>query len=218
MKLNHCISDPLPVISGVPQGSILGPLLFLIFVNDLPSSAKSSNVFLFADDTKCLKKISSQTDCRSLQEDLLCLSNWSHKWNLERKCVVLRFCLSSPRFLFDCSLNNTPIQVADCHRDLGILMSGDLKWCHHLNYISSRANKILGLIRRSFSSTLPLSSKKKLYLSIVRSQLTYASQIWRPNLLKDISALERIQRPATKYILTTTLTTGIDSCHSTFYL
>ena len=107
MKLNHCISDPLPVISGVPQGSILGPLLFLIFVNDLPSSAKSSNVFLFADDTKCLKKISSQTDCHLLQEDLLCLSNWSHKWNLqfnERKCVVLRFCLSSPPILFDYSL------------------------------------------------------------------------------------------------------------------
>ena len=94
-----------------------------------------------------------------------------------------------------------PIQVADCHRDLGILMSCDLKWCHHLNFISSRAYKILGLIRRSFSSRLPLPSKKKLYLSLVRSQLTYASQIWRPNLLKDISALERIQRRATKYIL-----------------
>ena len=117
------------------------------------------------------------------------------------KCVVLRFCLSSPRILFDYTLNNMPIQVADCHRDLGILMSCDLKWCHHLNFISSRAYKILGLIRRSFSSRLPLPSKKKLYLSLVRSQLTYASQIWRPNLLKDISALERIQRRATKYIL-----------------
>ena len=117
------------------------------------------------------------------------------------KCVVLRFCLSSPRILFDYTLNNMPIQVADCHHDLGILMSCDLKWCHHLNFISSRAYKILGLIRRSFSSRLPLPSKKKLYLSLVRSQLTYASQIWRPNLLKDISALERIQRRATKYIL-----------------
>ena len=120
--------------------------------------------------------------------------------------------------LFDYSLNNIPIQVVDCHRDLGILMSCDLKWWHHLNFISSRAYKILGLIRRSFSSRLPLSSKKKLYLSLVRSQLTYASQIWRPNLLKDISALERIQRRATKYIqMTTTLTIEINSCHSTFY-
>ena len=80
-------------------------------------------------------------------------------------------------------------------------MSCDLKLSHHYKFISTRAYKILGLIRRSFSGTLPSTTKRKLYLSLVRSQLSYGSQIWRPNLLKDISALEHIQRRATKYIL-----------------
>ena len=80
-------------------------------------------------------------------------------------------------------------------------MSCDLKWSNHLKHIPVQAYKVLGLIRRSFSSGLHISAKKNLYLSLVRSQLTYGSQIWRPHLLKDITALERIQRRATKYIL-----------------
>ena len=86
-------------------------------------------------------------------------------------------------------INSSPIQAINCHRDLGILMSSDLKWSNHLMFISSRANKILGLIRRSFSSGLHISAKKNLYITLIRSQLTYASQIWRPHLIKDILAL-----------------------------
>ena len=142
VQLNHCTSDALPVISGVPQGSILGPLLFLIFINDLPSSISSSEILLFADNTKCLKTVSSHTDSLLLQDDLLCLSNWSQMWNLhfnEKKCVLVRFCLSLSLTLFDYFINNTPIQVLNCHRDLGILMSCNLKWSHHYKFISSRA-------------------------------------------------------------------------------
>ena len=115
VQLNHCISDALPVISGVPQGSILGPLLFLIFVNDLPLSISSSEILLFADDTQCLKKVSSHTDSILLQDDLLCLSNWSQKWNLhfnEKKCVLFRFCLSpSPTLLLYQQYTNPSSQL-----------------------------------------------------------------------------------------------------------
>ena len=79
--INGSISGQLPVISGVPQGSILGPLLFLIFVNDLPASASSSKIFLFADDTKCLKTVNNYTDCLFLQRDLHNITLWSQAWN-----------------------------------------------------------------------------------------------------------------------------------------
>ena len=94
MTVNHSVSDPLPVISGVPQGSILGPLLFLIFVNDLPSSIISSKVYLFADDTKCRMPMNDLSAYQSFQKALDHLSAWSRLWNLpfnEHKCILLRF-------------------------------------------------------------------------------------------------------------------------------
>ena len=80
--LNGFVSDPSPVISGVPQGSILEPLLFLNFVNDIPDSVTSSTTFLFADDTKCLKTIKCPSESVLLQRDLHNLSGWSQQWNL----------------------------------------------------------------------------------------------------------------------------------------
>ena len=166
--MNQCTSDPLPVLSGVPQGSILGPLLFLIFVNDIPLSVKNSSIYLFADDTKCFKKVSSAIDCSLLQEDLHQLFSWSLKWNLHfngHKCVLLRFHSHDTCTLYDYKINNIPIQALDSHRDLGIVMSGDVTWSSHLKMITARAYRILGLIRRSFSSSLGTAAKKQLYLS-----------------------------------------------------
>ena len=203
--LNGFISDPLPVISGVPQGSILGPLLFLIFVNDIPDSVTSSTSFLFADDTKCLKTTTCLSECVSLQRDLQYLSGWSQKWNLtfnEHKCVLLRFFPGhSPHLTYKYSINSKQISAHDHHRDLGVIMSSNLSWNEHLKYILSKAYKTLGLIRRTFCSAHNPSTKKILYLSLVRPQLMYCSQIWRPHLLKDIITLEKVQRRATKFIL-----------------
>ena len=203
--LNGSISEPLPVISGVPQGSILGPILFLIFVNDIPDSVTSSATFLFADDTKCLKTTTCSSECVSLQRDLHYLSSWSQKWKLpfnEHKCVLLRFSSGHPPPLtYDYTINSEQISVHDHQRDLGVIISSNLTWNEHLKYILSKAYKTLGLIRRSFSSAHNPSIKKILYLCLVRPQLTYCSQIWRPHFLKDILNLEKVQRRATKYIL-----------------
>ena len=102
-----------------------------------------------------------------------------------------------PPFIhFNYIINGSPIQAINCHCDLGILMSSNLKWSNHIMSISSRC-----LIQHSFCSGLHISAKKNLYITLIGSQLTYASQIWRPHLIKDILALERIQRRATKHIL-----------------
>ena len=192
--INHCISDPLPVISGVHQGSILGPLLFL---NDLPTTVSSSHTFLFADDTKCLQTVCSYSDCHSLQNDLQNLFYWCQYWNLhfnERKCILLRFSPKCPPIPFNYSINDKPIATLEHYRDLGVIMSHSLSWSEHLKYISSTAYKFLGLIRHSFSGGhLPWS--KKDFLHIPHSLTAYMLFTdLATHLLNDITALERIQR------------------------
>ena len=204
VSINTSISAQLPVISGVLQGSILDPLLFLIFVNDLPPSASTSSVFLFADDTKCLKTIRNISDCLSMQKDLQNLTVWSQCWKLNfnvAKCALLRFSSGCPSVTFNYTINDNFISAQETHRDLGIIMSSDLSWREHMKSILCRAYKTLNLVQCSFSRGHSPQTKKIIYLSLIRSQLTYCSQIWHPHLLKDRVALEKIQRRATKYVL-----------------
>ena len=103
--------------------------------------------------------------------------------------------------MYGYNINGHEIAVKENHKDLGIIMSSELPWSNHIKYILSKAYKTLGLIRRSFYSGHCPQTKKTLYISLIRPKLTYCSQIWRPHFLKDVMALERIQRFATKYIL-----------------
>ena len=162
-----CSSSSLPVISGVPQGSILGPLLFLIYINDLPSSSLFTKLFLFADDTKCLSCISSPSDSLLLQSDLDGVSSWSKKWLLafnETKLHLLSINTkrSNPLSTADSSyyINGRSIAPCNSHKDLGIVIASDLKWTDHLHLISSKAYKKLGLLRRTFCATNSISTKK----------------------------------------------------------
>ena len=207
--INNSKSSTLPVVSGVPQGSLLGPLLFLVYINDLSSSLNHTSSFLFADDTKCLRPICSPHDCILLQSDLDALSTWSTNWKLnfnESKCSLLSVTSSrastTPNDLHHQYLiNELPISATDKQRDLGIIISSDLSWSYHISKIVSKAYKILSLLRRTFCSSNDTTTKKRLYISLVRSQLMYGSQIWRPLLVKDMKPIESLQRRATKYIL-----------------
>jgi len=183
VRVNHRLSDVLPVLSGVPHGSILGLLLFLIFINDLPLLVKFSKIFLFADDTKSHRRICNTDDSAKLQEDLNSLYCWSLDNQLyfgAPKCFLLSYHLQSSTSY---SLGDTQLATTSVHKDLGITVTSNLSWTAHYDQILSKAYKSFNLICQTFkSSNLPIHAKKTLYFSLVRSKLTYCSQVWHPYL------------------------------------
>ena len=159
-------------------------LLFLLYVNDLPIQVSYSIPYLFADDTKCLKSISSSIDRSQLQQDLNTLSAWSADWKLsfnEMKCILLSFysksSISQSALSSYYQINDHVVTPQSQHKHLGVVMSHDLSWSSHLSLITNQAYKKLGLLRRTFSSVTSVSAKKRLFLSLVRSQLVYCSQV-----------------------------------------
>ena len=184
----------LPVLSGVPQGNILGPLLFFVFINDLPLSVKFSKIFLFADDTKCHRRICDATDSSKLQDDLNVLYHWSLENQLNfgvPKCFLLSYHLQlSTSYL----LGDTLLATTSTHKDLGITVASNLSWTAHYDLILSKAYRSFDLIRRTFknSCNLPIHAKKTLYFSLVGSKLTYCSQVWHLYLIKDIINIENL--------------------------
>ena len=180
------------VISGVPQESILGPILFLIYVNDIPDSLMAT-AKMFADDTKVYNKIKSLSDCEALQEDLNRLSNWSDTWLIkfnESKCVVLKI-KQSLEYIY--TLNGSQLCRVDGQRDLGVEVAESLKPAGHIAGIVKKANQMIGLINRCFTG-LDVGKVTVLYRSVVRPILEYGSPAWSPWLRRDIEALEAVQR------------------------
>ncbi len=176
----------------------------MIYVNDLVSFPLSSRLLAYADDLKCSNLIRELSDCARLQEDLDGITDWSHKWKINFKavkCVHLQFSRGSTNFNHTYSIDAQQIPVKTEHRDLGLIVSSDLSWNSHYCLIASRAYRLIGLLRRTFKSVDSVLEKKRLYLSLIRSQLLYCSQVWRPQLIKDILMLEKVQRRATKFIL-----------------
>lgn len=194
----------LPVLSGVPQGSILGPILFILYLNDLPNCVLHSKILSFADDTKCYKVIQRVEDTNCLQEDLDCICSWSSTWKLKfnlLKFALLHFNSSQPELERCYTMCGAGISSCESHRDLGVILSSDMTWVKHYQSILSKAYGKLAMIRRTFSLSCPVATRKTLYISLIRSQLVYGSQLWRPMLIKDVLKIEQLQRRATKYIL-----------------
>ena len=190
------------VWSGIPQGSVLGPLLFLIFVNDLPDWI-TSNIGMFADDTKIWTQIVSKEDSGKLQEDLDNLSKWSEKWLLQfnpEKCVVMHIGHNvDTHYYIQQEAKKWELQSVTEEKDLGVVISNDLKVSRQCSHAAGKASKVLGMIRRQFKN-LDKPSFLILYKGFIRPHLEYAIQAWSPYLKKDIEHLEKVQRKATKLV------------------
>ena len=191
-----------PVTSGVPQGSVLGPLLFLTYINDLPNGL-TSTVKLFADDTLLYGVVVDDSDCDNLQDDLNKLEIWQHEWQMQfnpSKCNII--CISNKqrppqRTYFFCG---SKLEQVDSASYLGITVNSKLKWSEHISSISSKASRSLGLIKRNLWNC-PRKVRETAYTSIVRPKLEYASASRDPHFKKDISVLERVQRKAARFCL-----------------
>jgi hypothetical protein len=191
-------SSSTSVDSGVPQGTVLGPLLFLCHINDLPDVV-TSQVRLFADDCLLYREINTFQDHLSLQQDLKKLEQWADTWGMRfnaTKCYILSI-KGQSSYLYQ--LNDTLLKHVPHTPYLGILLSHDLRWGDHIAKATKKANATLGFLRRNLRHC-PTGCKRSAYLSLVRSVLEYGAIVWDPYTKKDIDALERVQRGAARFI------------------
>jgi hypothetical protein len=195
------ISEPIAVESGVPQGSVLGPALFLTYINDLPESVLS-NTRLFADDTACSRKITSSDDKIQLQRDLDTLATWEDRWSMAfhpKKCEVLSVSGKMKKMETDYRLHGEKLGSTKELKYLGVTITDDLRWKPHVTNVCNKANRTLGFLRRNVK-TSNKRLKEHAYKALVRPLLEYASPVWDPHYAEDIEALEKVQKRAARWV------------------
>ena len=194
VSINIVSSELLNVLSGVPQGTVLGPILFLIYVNDMPQAVdKEIIIKLFADDSKVYKVIESIKDCLCLQRALINLLVWSTLWQLKLnidKCLVLHLCRANPMFVY--TINVTKLLAPDYVVDLGITLSRNLTFHEHVNRILADCYRKLFIIKKCFL-VINEDILRKLYVSYLRPSLEYGSVIWAPHSDSEIKLLDSFQ-------------------------
>ena len=193
-------SKTVAVTSGVPQGSVLGPSLFLFYINDIAEDL-SSKVRLFADDTIIYTALKSHTDTNTLQRDLDRLSHWEAKWKMQfhpEKCQVIPLTRNKNVLHHKYTLNGHTLSSVNSTKYLGVTLSSDLRWNLHIENITSKANKTLSFVRRNLKISSP-KIKAQAYFSLVRPLLEYASPVWDPYTQENINKIEMVQRRAARY-------------------
>ena len=193
-------SESIPVTSGVPQGSVLGPILFLIYINDLPDEV-CSQVRLFADDTALYLTMESEDSGPTLQSDLDILSMWETRWDMEfnpSKCQVVHVAGSKRPVKRDYILHGQVLESVTCAKYLGVDISCSLTWNSHIDRITGSANRTLGFVRRNIKTRMS-KVREMAYNTLVRPQLEYASAVWDPHNKNRISQIEQVQRRAARW-------------------
>jgi len=192
--LNNAHSDPCDVLSRVPQGSVLGPLLFLLFINDFPNRV-TSNIRLYADDITIYRTIHSNEDILQLQKDLDNLSKWASDWFMTfnvNKCEHLVITKMHSPIFSEYKINGCNINKVTSAKYLGVTINHDLSWANHIGIISHKSSAVLRFLQRNLRQCyLPIKSLA--YLTYVRPILEYTSTVWAPYAKTHIMTLEKIQ-------------------------
>jgi hypothetical protein len=195
------------VLCGVPQGSVLGPLLFIIFINDLPDGL-SILLKLFADDSKLVSVIRNSSDREEFQKNINRILEWTTKWKMElnlSKCKVMHIGNNKihqhHHYSFEFNDSSYILSNTSSERDLGVTLQDNLKWDDHISTIVLKANNVLGRIKNSFQNW-DARTFKILFTSYVRPILEYGSMAWNPHKKQDIKKIEAVQRRATKLVPT----------------
>jgi hypothetical protein len=198
VMVNGRKGQPRDVKSGVPQGSVLGPLLFLVLLGDIDRDVAQAYVSSFADDTRAAMGISSVEDTQALQDDLNSIYKWSDDNNMKynsKKFECIRYgpeneLITSTHYTSD---DGSPIMEVNHLKDLGITMSNDGTFSSHIRNITESAKMQCGWILRTFRTRdrVPMMT---LWKSLIRSKLEYCCQLWCPSRKGDTQALEQVQR------------------------
>ena len=194
-------SKPCTIDSGVPQGSVLGPLIFLCHINDLPQRV-AAKVRLFADYCLLYRPIHSPRHQPLLQQDLAALETWAEDWGMRfnvSKCYLMSIHRSKRHYSSHYKLDNHILEQVEENPYFGVTIHKSLKLASHINKISNKANSVLGFIKRNLKHA-NRDLKELAYASLVRSILEYSSTVWDAFYQKDIDRLERVQRRAAIFV------------------
>lgn len=203
VEIKSSVSGMLNVTSGVPQGSVLGPLLFLIYVNDLVQAIPDTvSIKLFADDCVVFKEITCSDDHNLLQQALRNIECWCAAWDMELnvdKTVLINITRKTNPSVFTYNIHGSPIQSVTQYKYLGITLSSDMTWRAHISSICTSAFRKLCFLKRKLAKAT-VNVKLQAYNAIIRPKLEYASVVWDPYTKKDIQSLEALQKKAIRFI------------------
>ena len=191
------------VSSGVPQGSVLGPLLFLIYINDLPECVSSATTRLFADDSVVYHQISSSDDSASLQKDLDALQDWEDKWLMRfnaSKCQVLQITNKRKPLPATYTIHGQVLEVVDSAKYLGVHLDTRLTFNTHVDAITRKANGTRAFLSRNLSHCSQ-KVKEAAYTMFIRPSVEFASSTWDPHTQRNIRKVEQVQRSAARFVV-----------------
>ena len=204
VKIGSCVSKEIKVTSGVPQGSHIGPLCFIWFVNDIAQIFKHVRVLFYADDMKLYLPVENSQDCLKIQSDLDRLTKWCEENSLPlnvNKCKILTFTRSLRPISVSYKLNGKTLERVSSMTDLGVVLDCKLSFREHIDSVVNKGSAMLGFIKRLSKEFRDPYTFKVLYTTYVRSKLEYACCVWQPFYVTHINRIERIQEKFIKHAL-----------------